>query len=42
MFKMAQIEMQKISAVEEYSDFHSLSILNHIVLYQVRTAYVYT
>lgn len=42
MFKMAQIEMQKISAAEEYSDFHSLSILNHIVLYQVRTAYVYT
>lgn len=43
MFKMVQIEMQKISAVEkEDSDFHSHPNLNQIVLNQVRTAYIYT
>lgn len=43
MFKMVEIEMQKISPVEkEDSDFHSHPTLNQIVLNQVRTVCIYT
>lgn len=43
MFKVVEIEMQKISALEkEDSDFHSHPNLNQIVLNQIRTAYIYT
>lgn len=42
MFKVIDIEMQKLSAVEkEDSDFHSHSNLNQILLNQIRTAYIY-
>lgn len=43
MFKVVEIEMQKLSAVEkEDSDFHSHPNLNQILLNQIRTAYIYT